>query len=317
MPASKKVTSTKPNYTLQEERLQRGWTQQEVANRISTTVVNVSRWERGVTSPSPHFRQQLSALFEKDADALGLFPAQSVVQDETLLGSSDEVAPASEEERETPVAYVSPQSLYHHFLRRRRILAIAVVGVLVLVVGSNLMAYYHFFSPSVRATQPFTENVTAHSLLLAHPDLLYSFEDGGTDNWVKAGHILSLQNSTVAGGYDGTHALQLVFSSRRSTDLPYISVNPTSNQPQSKQLLSAALFVPGRTSTTIAAKLYVQDEAYSWHSSPYTLLTPGKWNVLQFTIPAFAGRALQVGVQFLSRPPNIATTIYVDAIEWE
>jgi len=54
------------------ERLRRRWTQQEVAERLGTTPGNVSRWERGITSPGPYFRSKLSELFGKSAQELGL-----------------------------------------------------------------------------------------------------------------------------------------------------------------------------------------------------------------------------------------------------
>ena len=67
-----------PNTRLIEERKHRQWSQQEVADRIGTTQHNVSRWERGVSSPGPYFRHQLSVLFGQSAEALGLLPALSI-----------------------------------------------------------------------------------------------------------------------------------------------------------------------------------------------------------------------------------------------
>ena len=39
---------------LKREREQRGWTQSELAERVGTTQVNVSRWEKGMTLPGPY-----------------------------------------------------------------------------------------------------------------------------------------------------------------------------------------------------------------------------------------------------------------------
>jgi tetratricopeptide (TPR) repeat protein/transcriptional regulator with XRE-family HTH domain len=63
-----------PNQRLVNERLLRHWSQQELANRVGTTSINVSRWERGITTPGPYFQQRLCTLFEKSASALGLIP---------------------------------------------------------------------------------------------------------------------------------------------------------------------------------------------------------------------------------------------------
>ncbi len=57
---------------LSTERLRRHWSQLEVADKIGTTPGNVSRWERGITSPGPYFRTKLCELFGMSALELGL-----------------------------------------------------------------------------------------------------------------------------------------------------------------------------------------------------------------------------------------------------
>src|SRR5690349_14883677 len=78
------------------EREQRGWTQSEVAERIGSTRINVSRWENGVTVPSPYYRQRLAELFEKSLLELGLIPEKS----EDI---SDEILTLSDTSRSTPL----------------------------------------------------------------------------------------------------------------------------------------------------------------------------------------------------------------------
>ena len=68
----KKAAEAIPNVRLSREREQRGWSQQELADQLGTTPVNVSRWERGLTTPSPYFRHKLCGLFGKTAQELGL-----------------------------------------------------------------------------------------------------------------------------------------------------------------------------------------------------------------------------------------------------
>ena len=79
-------TTPQPRDVLADERIRRRWSQQEVADRIGTTFVNVSRWERGITRPNPYFRRKLCALFQKSAAALGL--EESAGQEEQQGGSS-------------------------------------------------------------------------------------------------------------------------------------------------------------------------------------------------------------------------------------
>jgi len=64
---------------LTEERKHRGWTQQELAERLGTTQHNVSRWESGQTTPGPYFRAKLCALFGKDARELGLLSTEPIL----------------------------------------------------------------------------------------------------------------------------------------------------------------------------------------------------------------------------------------------
>ncbi|MDQ2902131.1 MAG: tetratricopeptide repeat protein [Chloroflexota bacterium] len=56
---------------LRQERELRAWTQSEVAERIGSTRINVSRWENGITMPSPYYRQKLGELFGKSIQELG------------------------------------------------------------------------------------------------------------------------------------------------------------------------------------------------------------------------------------------------------
>lgn len=77
----KKPARVLPNQQLKQARVRQGWSQEYVAHEIGTDAFTVSRWERGVTQPSPHFRVQLCTLFHLNAIELGLVPQQ--VEDHT------------------------------------------------------------------------------------------------------------------------------------------------------------------------------------------------------------------------------------------
>jgi transcriptional regulator with XRE-family HTH domain len=62
----------KPINLLRTAREKRAWTQAESAEKIGTTSVNVSRWENGITFPSPYYRQKLCTLYSTSARELGL-----------------------------------------------------------------------------------------------------------------------------------------------------------------------------------------------------------------------------------------------------
>lgn len=61
-----------PNRHLKQARELKGWSQAKVANEIGTDATTVSRWERGLFSPTPYFRERLCALFSKNTEELGL-----------------------------------------------------------------------------------------------------------------------------------------------------------------------------------------------------------------------------------------------------
>jgi transcriptional regulator with XRE-family HTH domain len=67
-----------PNHFLRSAREIRGWTQEELAEKIGTTSVTISRWESGVTVPSRYFRKKLSVLYEQSIQALGLLSEESI-----------------------------------------------------------------------------------------------------------------------------------------------------------------------------------------------------------------------------------------------
>jgi transcriptional regulator with XRE-family HTH domain len=62
----------KKNHPLRIERLQRQWSQRELAERVGATIATVKRWERRAATPSPYFRLKLTALFGKSEEELGL-----------------------------------------------------------------------------------------------------------------------------------------------------------------------------------------------------------------------------------------------------
>src|SRR5437660_6927952 len=73
-PAVKKDTKSSLKARLHDARSQRGWSQQNLADRVGTTVVNISRWENGSHFPNPYFRQRLCEVFGKTPAELGLLP---------------------------------------------------------------------------------------------------------------------------------------------------------------------------------------------------------------------------------------------------
>lgn len=59
---------------LRFERHLRGWSQAELAERLGTTTLNISRWENGTFMPRMYFRRQMAQIFGKAPEELGLPP---------------------------------------------------------------------------------------------------------------------------------------------------------------------------------------------------------------------------------------------------
>jgi len=58
----KKTPDPIPNKRLREQRELRGWTQEQLAEKVEASAVTVSRWESGIL-PSLYHRRKLCELF--------------------------------------------------------------------------------------------------------------------------------------------------------------------------------------------------------------------------------------------------------------
>lgn len=78
------------NRRLKQARELRGWSQAKVAEQIGTDATTVSRWERGLFSPTPYFRERLCTLFGKNAQELGLLEGSHQFRTEEYATLSDQ-----------------------------------------------------------------------------------------------------------------------------------------------------------------------------------------------------------------------------------
>jgi DNA-binding XRE family transcriptional regulator/DNA polymerase III delta prime subunit len=98
-----------PNHRLRQERIRHNWHQQELASKLGTTPVTVSRWESGSQQPGLYFRQKLCVLFGMSPEELGLVGDISLLQAtvQTEASSSVKEFPTS------PSSVPSPPSEAH------------------------------------------------------------------------------------------------------------------------------------------------------------------------------------------------------------
>src|SRR5215470_12707543 len=77
----KKAAQATPNHLLRRARLERGWTQKVVADRIGApNDMMITRWERGTAFPSAYYIERLCQLFEQKASDLGLLPESQPIE---------------------------------------------------------------------------------------------------------------------------------------------------------------------------------------------------------------------------------------------
>lgn len=61
------------------------WSQQELADLLGTTQNTVSRWELGITNPSPYFTKKLCEIFGRPPQDLGFLDDTKSAKAEDLL----------------------------------------------------------------------------------------------------------------------------------------------------------------------------------------------------------------------------------------
>jgi transcriptional regulator with XRE-family HTH domain len=207
MSTRNKTTRGLPNLILQEERLARGWTQQEIANRIGTTVVNVSRWERGVTAPNPYFRQKLCVLFEKNAEELGLLVIKQVPRSEPPLAVADISPDPPAKEFVATSHEIASLSLRNRLLgEQKAVLATISIALVILVsTGGFLIHSFLFSQPGYIAQSVSHTKVTPTPMLIGNVIAKDTFQRANQTFWGTAsdglpwgGDANTLKNFSIA-----------------------------------------------------------------------------------------------------------------------
>jgi transcriptional regulator with XRE-family HTH domain len=79
--------ANKANAILRHERVRRGWSQQRVSEQLNTTEDMVSKWERGVSKPSPFYQEKLADLYSLSVEELGLVELAAANTDHLIVAT--------------------------------------------------------------------------------------------------------------------------------------------------------------------------------------------------------------------------------------
>ena len=113
-----------PRTHLADARKRQGWSQRDLADLLGTTQVNVSRWERGLTTPTLYFRRKLIEVLKQSASDLELLPQECDEDEQQLLTQVPQQEPIT---RTLPHSASHPWNIPYHrnlfFTGREEILA--------------------------------------------------------------------------------------------------------------------------------------------------------------------------------------------------
>ncbi len=120
------------NELLQRERLHRGWSQEDVAEKIGSDEKTVSRWERGGTFPGPYYRQKLTEIYEKSIEELGLVKKTARVtidEDQAIPGSTRQEDWGEAPDVEPYYGRTQELALLEHWMINEQCRLIALLGM--------------------------------------------------------------------------------------------------------------------------------------------------------------------------------------------
>jgi WD40 repeat protein/transcriptional regulator with XRE-family HTH domain len=184
-----------PTPAFRQEREKRGWSRNYVAEQVEVDVITVGRWERGERMPHPHHRQKLCALFEMNAQDLGLL-SQSPQDGEKVTITLEQPLPELEtvsidEHASQQISTINTQVIEapsRAFFDRRKLLLAGLGGfALVATVGGGI-----FFTS--RPSRPLVSSIP---IPMPMSKRYHHLLDPNADNFVN--YIAwSPDNSTIA-----------------------------------------------------------------------------------------------------------------------
>ncbi|GCF10138.1 helix-turn-helix domain-containing protein [Dictyobacter arantiisoli] len=222
------------NEFIRQERIRRNWRQRDVAERLGTTPVTVTRWESGSHLPSAYFRMKLCTLFEKSEQELGfsqndtiIFPVTedpSVVRNESIEAPREHALPLDAipvtslpENLPAPadsfVGLSSPPELPEvqksitppQLLQRRTIAFLLGAGTLGLAATATFT--FWFPSSSRSRVRPPSQPTPRYPLHPPQSQRLHHLVDMNTSNWIN--HVAWSSDNRYLATASGSNTLTI------------------------------------------------------------------------------------------------------------
>ncbi len=212
MTKSSNKKSKRHNIYLKSQREIRSWSQQYIAQQIGTNAFTVGRWERGTNRPGAYFRAKLCALFELDAESLGLLEGTKDIPEQIMKPVSSlppiydlAIPPPLTKGRELIGRDDILQHLKTHLLTRKSLALSALNGLP--GVGKTALANQLVHDKGIQAH-------FQHGILWAgvgqHPNMISLLSNWGTLLTIAPSEISRLTNLAEWG-----HTLRDVIGERR------------------------------------------------------------------------------------------------------
>jgi Predicted NTPase (NACHT family) len=170
-----------PNYLLRKARIERGWTQEDVAHKLNIDAQTISTWERGSRLPSLRSRTQLCELFEKSLEELGLQQQDDKHESQPIAPSSPQImytSPNTVNEKKHESQHLRPNSYAPQYNQTTG------VGPDMLEILHNLPLHSHINRREQKNRQQMLKSVYTrwitgylhHALIYPHPIHLHFVE---------------------------------------------------------------------------------------------------------------------------------------------
>ena len=150
------------------------------------------------------------------------------------------------------------------------------------------------------------------------PGQSFSFENGSTSGWMANGEDITQPVIATDRAFDGTQSIRFHMTNTSEDLFPYLAINAdqVTTTPKAGQMLSGYLFVANKAAI-VNAKIFVAGKNHGCNFAGDLTMNSGKWSRVWYSLPLnFDNNVTQIGIQFYTSTPGVATDVYLDDFNW-